>query len=68
MGNDYFWENYDKWKEVAWQEFVDGEFYNGETRDDIEITEDGTVYYASNLMFNIKRAVTPWKESEFYVP
>ena len=56
-----FWERYDMWKQEAFNEYVESEFYNGEEIDDIEIHEDGTIYYG---LFNyIKDVVTPFRMS-----
>jgi regulator of RNase E activity RraB len=65
MNYEIFRENYEKWEKQAWEEFKNGEFYNGEEREDIEICEDGTVYL--NLFSYIKNCVTSWEDSEFFI-
>lgn len=64
MSNHEFWDSYEKWQKQVWQEFVDGEFYQGQKREDIEICEDGTIHLS--LFHYIKDCVTSWKDSKYY--
>ena len=60
-----FWERYNMWEQQVFNEFVECEFYNGDEITDIEICEDGTIYY-NDLLNYVKDIGTPWKESIYY--
>ena len=61
-----FWERYDLWKKSAYNEFVESEFYNEESIEDIEICEDGSIYY-NDLLNYAKDVATPWVYSMYYI-
>ena len=56
-----FWERYEMWKQDAFEEFVESEYYNGETMDDIGIHEDGSIHF--EFLSYIKDVVTPFSKS-----
>ena len=64
MTKKLFWDNYKKWQDEAWEEFMESEFYDGEERESTEICEDGTVYLS--LFSYIKNCVTSWEDSQYY--
>lgn len=57
-------DNYEKWQQQAEQEFRNSEFWHEEYDNFFVINENGDVYLGGLRW--IKKAVTPWKESEFY--
>lgn len=79
--NKLFWENYQKWLDSALVEYnekyADNRRFHqdsGDLPEDynpgelVEFTEDGNAYPHSNSGTNyIPNAVTPWKESPFYI-
>lgn len=64
MKNTNFDKSYEEWKDSAYEEFRNSEFYNGEKFNDIEICENGTVHL--NFFNYINNVVTPWKDSDYY--
>jgi hypothetical protein len=62
-----FIENYELWRNKAWEEFVNGEFYEGQEKSQVEICEDGTVYPYEGQLAYIKDCITSWENSEFYI-
>jgi hypothetical protein len=59
-----FWDQqYRKWKIDCYRELLDKGYKPG----DWEISECGSIYFASDPFINAKNMVTPWKESIHYV-
>jgi hypothetical protein len=59
-----FWDRqYRKWKIDCYRELLDKGYRPGEW----EISECGSIYFASNPFINARNVVTPWKESIHYV-
>lgn len=59
-----FYKNYNMWIEECERELRDKSI----NPEDVEILENGQIHYLSSCVMTRKAFVTPWEESEFYVP